>query len=371
MASIQKRSNGKYLVRWRNETNKERSQQFDLKRDAKRYAAEIEQSLATGSYVDPKAGLITLQEFYAEWKLRQLWLPNTVKTMDQSIRAASFSGVSLNKIRKSHLESWVKSMEKTLAVGTIHTRFRNVKTTLQAAVGDGLLLKDPTVGVKLPRRNKRTTSMRIPTSPEVKTLLDSAEDWFEPFVALCAFAGLRRGEAAAVKLADIDFLGRTIHVSRQIQDEPKGKYTLRPPKYGSDRVIPIADDLATILSEHIRNIGTYTDEAYLFPGAKGLPMSQHKSWHHWKLTTERGGMKNVRIHDLRHFFASGLIASNCDVVTVQKAMGHAAASTTLDTYSHLWPDANDRTRVAIGGLMKDVLEPHEDQVRTEIEQNPS
>jgi integrase len=57
------------------------------------------------------------------------------------------------------------------------------------------------------------------------------------------------------------------------------------------------------------------------------------------------------VHDLRHFYASGLIASGCDVVTVQRALGHAQASTTLNVYAHLWPSAEDRTRAAAANLM--------------------
>ena len=55
---------------------------------------------------------------------------------------------------------------------------------------------------------------------------------------------------------------------------------------------------------------------------------------------------DYRLHDLRHFYASGLIAAGCDVVTVQRALGHGSASVTLNTYGHLWPNANDRTRQA-------------------------
>jgi integrase len=51
-----------------------------------------------------------------------------------------------------------------------------------------------------------------------------------------------------------------------------------------------------------------------------------------------------KIHDLRHFYASGLIHAGCDVVTVQRALGHGAPTVTLDTYAHLWPKAEDRTR---------------------------
>lgn len=59
--------------------------------------------------------------------------------------------------------------------------------------------------------------------------------------------------------------------------------------------------------------------------------------------------------DLRHFYASGLIAAGCDVVTVQKALGHSKATTTLNTYSHLWPSADDKTRAAAAGLVGEVL----------------
>ena len=55
---------------------------------------------------------------------------------------------------------------------------------------------------------------------------------------------------------------------------------------------------------------------------------------------------SYRLHDCRHFFASGLIHAGCDVVTVQRALGHSSPSVTLDTYGHLWPNAADRTRTA-------------------------
>ncbi|WP_368666242.1 tyrosine-type recombinase/integrase [Micromonospora sicca] len=58
---------------------------------------------------------------------------------------------------------------------------------------------------------------------------------------------------------------------------------------------------------------------------------------------------------LRHYFASGLIAQGCDVVTVQRALGHANPAVTLKTYSHLWPTAEDKTRKAAAALMAETL----------------
>ena len=66
-----------------------------------------------------------------------------------------------------------------------------------------------------------------------------------------------------------------------------------------------------------------------------------------------------------HFYASGLIANGCDVVTVQRALGHSNATTTLSTYSHLWPTAEERVSKAVSALMKSSVENLADSVRTE------
>jgi integrase len=72
-----------------------------------------------------------------------------------------------------------------------------------------------------------------------------------------------------------------------------------------------------------------------------------------------------RLHDLRHDYASGLIAAGCDVVTVQRALGHSSASITLTTYGHLWPDAADRTRNAAEELFDQSFGAAADALRTE------
>ena len=62
----------------------------------------------------------------------------------------------------------------------------------------------------------------------------------------------------------------------------------------------------------------------------------------WRKTlTAAAGLSGISLHDCRHFYASGLIAEGCDVVTVQRALGHSSATTTLNTYSHLWSTAED------------------------------
>src|SRR5699024_7020746 len=362
MASIQKRANGKYLVRWRNEDNKERSKQFNLMRDAKRYAAQVETDLARGDYVDPKAGNITLRDFYDGWSARQVWSFNTQRTVDNAVRKCSFADVSLNKIRKSHVESWIKTMTEKYSGSTITARVQQVGTVVRAAIGDGLIAVDPFQGVRVPRNKSKISQVSVPGVAPVQKVLASAEDWLRPYIALCAFAGLRRGEASGVQLDDIDFLNRSIHVQRQVQDKPGRSYEILAPKWDSGRVVHVPEDLIVMLSEHVRQIGVVGEDRWLFPGQ---PMRNAKAATWWKKAVEAAEVTGVTLHDLRHFYASGLIAAGCDVVTVQKAMGHSSPSTTLNVYSHFWPDANERTRAAAEGLMRDVLSPREDQVRTE------
>jgi len=63
---------------------------------------------------------------------------------------------------------------------------------------------------------------------------------------------------------------------------------------------------------------------------------------------------DVTLYALRHTYASSLIAAGCDVVTVQRALGHAQPSITLHVYSHLWPPAEDKTRAATAGFMAEI-----------------
>ena len=76
------------------------------------------------------------------------------------------------------------------------------------------------------------------------------------------------------------------------------------------------------------------------------------------------GLTGVRLHDLRHFYASGLIAAGCDVVTVQRALGHLKATTTLNTNSHLWPTAEDRSRKAAEAMLSEAMLDPKDSSRT-------
>jgi integrase len=354
MASIKRRPDGTWRARYRDDQGREHSKHFERKVDGETWLAAQSVAVATGAHVDPRLGRITVQAFYDDWSRRQVWAAGTRTAMDLALRSSELGRYQIGQVSHSHLEAWIKRMaDQPLAPGTIKTRFNNVRSVFRAAVRDRLIVRDPTEAVRLPRQRRADASMAIPTVDEVGRLLGAADESFVAFVALCAFAGLRLGEAAAVQVADIDFLRRRLTVARQVQRAGARQVEVKAPKYGSERVIYLPDELATLLAQHVEahTFGRAADR-WLFQGEPGDPPHQNTVGYWWRKTQTAAGTTGIRLHDLRHFYASGLIAAGCDVVTVQRALGHSAATTTLRTYAHLWPTAEDRTRSAAADLMR-------------------
>ena len=193
--------------------------------------------------------------------------------------------------------------------------------------------------------------MTLPTAAQVGAVLEASGHAFRPFGALCAFAGLRLGEAAGVQVGDIDSLRRTLTVARQVQRAGRGQVEIRPPKFGSEHVVFLAPGLVDMLAAHVAAVGL--EGGWIFTGEGNQPPTRTRSGHRWRIANAAAGVSGLRLHDLRHFYASGLIAAGCDAVTVQRALGHSSAPTTLSTYWHLWPSAEDRTRAAAQALLAD------------------
>lgn len=358
MASIQKRDTGVYRARYRDAAGKEHASHFRRRVDAQRWLDEVTASVVTGAYVDPKAGKVTFDSFCRDWASRQVWVESTTRAMDLTRRSVTFGDIPLKNLRPSHVEAWVKSMVSAgLAPTTIASRMNGVRATLGAAVRDRLIVVDPSQGVKLPRRRRADAAMVVPTPEQVGAILAASDPYMRPLAALAAFAGLRLGEVCGVQLADIDFLRKQLSVTRQVQKMAGGGLETRAPKYGSERVVYLPDGLVEMLARHIEEFGVGHAGWFVMAGSGGaVPPTTANGW--WVRTTRSAGVAGVRLHDLRHFYASGLIAAGCDVVTVQRALGHSNATTTLNTYSHLWPTAEDRTRAAAEGLFAGATQHH-------------
>lgn len=153
-----------------------------------------------------------------------------------------------------------------------------------------------------------------------------------------------------MQVGDVDFLRREIRVRRQVQGQTQTSTKVVPPKAGSARTVYVSDELLELLSLHVRDCGTWGEEGWMF--GPGILLNRNSAGNRWRETRARVGMEAYTLHDLRHFFASGLIAAGCDVVTVQHALGYSQPTITLNTYSHLWPKAEDRTRAAAASLWR-------------------
>lgn len=166
--------------------------------------------------------------------------------------------------------------------------------------------------------------MRLPTHAQVGALMQAADPSFKTFIALAAFAGLRLGEAAALQVGDIDFLRKKLDVVRQVQRANQGSVELRPPKCGSERTVFLAPELVELLASHIVSNGVGPE-----------PTS--------RLFRGDGESRHTR---------TPLATAGARRSSEPASAG--AGSTTLNTYSHLWPSAEDRTREATASLMSEV-----------------
>jgi integrase len=183
----------------------------------------------------------------------------------------------------------------------------------------------------------------VATTEQVWAIHDAMPEHLRAAVLLGAFAGLRVAEVSGLRVDDVDFIRGVVHPVQQWPDKPLKTV-------GSGQPIPVPQDLALLLAASVQKYpstmmvtnGPGTDSARPWIIERAMRVAK---------TTIDGLPDGFSFHDLRHYMASLLIASGADIKTVQARMRHASARTTLDTYGHLWPDADESTRTAIGAVI--------------------
>lgn len=150
----------------------------------------------------------------------------------------------------------------------------------------------------------------------------------------------------------IDFLRRQMRVDRQLVTPSRGNLNSRRPSHPRQLIVPLGDFVLECLAEHVR-LWPPTTDGFLVTYLDGRPVRRNRFGAMWRQSAARAGLPTAfRYHDLRHHFASALIAGGCSVKVVQKVLGHASARETLDTYGHLWPDSDDLARHAIDSVLR-------------------
>jgi integrase len=116
------------------------------------------------------------------------------------------------------------------------------------------------------------------------------------------------------------------------------------------RTIPLPQTVVDALSAHVGEFGL-GPQGLIFTGPHGGPVRRTTFSDAWRVAAGPLGIPTGDgFHQLRHFYASALIRAGESVKTVQERLGHTSAQMTLDVYSHLWPEDEDRTRAALDAV---------------------
>jgi integrase len=173
----------------------------------------------------------------------------------------------------------------------------------------------------------------ILTPEEVRLLIGATDDHYRLLVQSAVFTGMRQGELLGLQWGDIDWSSRQIHVRRAWKD---GAFT-QPKTRNSQRRVDVPDFLLHELKKwRLRCPKGELD--MVFPNGAGNPETHANVLQRgFYPALRRAGLRKIRFHDLRHTFASLLIANGEDVVRVSRLLGHASPNITLSTYSHMLP----------------------------------
>lgn len=354
MASIKQRPDGQWRARFRDAAGKEHARHFARKVDAQQWLDGITSSIVTGSYVPPKLARTTISAWCDTWLAGYgTRRASTVRQAEVHIAKikAAFGDMPLSTVRPSQVKAWTSSLsEQGFADSYVYALHRRLSQIMGDAVHDGLLARSPCSRRTSPQAGSQRAF--VATTEQVWKLYEVMPKRDQAAILLGAFVGLRVAEACGLRVADVDFMRGVVSPLVQYPAEELKSETSRTP-------VPIPATLAAELSAHV---ATWRAETVLTNDAgHQLPP--------WALERRiRAARKKVpglpadfRFHDLRHYFASLLIASGADVKAVQARLRHASASTTLNTYGHLWPDSDDRTRTAV----ETVLAARADSLRTD------
>ena len=344
MASIKRRDDGKYRARYRDGAGKEHARHFVRKVDAQRWLDGQTAALVTGTHVDPKTARTTVEQWCATWlEGYATRRPSTVRQARTHIAAINkaFGSSRLADVRPSQVKAWTASMKAAgYADSTIYATYRRLAQVMGDAAHDGLIPRSPCSRKTSPGQGSQRPY--VATTEQVWALHDAMPEHLRPAVLLGAFVGLRIAEVSALRVSDVDFMRGVVSPAIQWPEDELKSETSRTP-------VPIPQELALELSAAVARFGGSSVVANEV-GERVGPWAIERAVRVARKRVD-GLPAGFRFHDLRHYFASLLIASGADVKVVQRRLRHASAMTTLNTYGHMWPDADESARAAVGAVL--------------------
>ncbi len=330
----------RWYVRYFDPSGKRHAKVFDRKVDAKNYLTTIENSILTGSYIDPSLAKIKMGPWCDKWLATQGHLkPSTYARYEGIVTkwiTPRWENVPLGKIEHEDVAEWISSIR--LAPASVRYIHRVPYLVLELAV-PRRISHNRAAGVKLPKIGE--PGKRFLSREQLYRLADCAAAYpipevgqqYRVLVLVLGLCGLRWGEAAGLKVKHVDLLRRRLGVKETLI-EVGGRLTWETPKDHQDRDVPMPGFLADMLAEVVA--GKAADHL-VFTTWRGRPL-RNLNWRRdcFDQAADDAGLAGLTPHELRHTAASLLVASGANVKGVQKMLGHARAAMTLDVYSGLF-----------------------------------
>lgn len=369
MGNIQRRrkANGiAWDARWRDPEGNHRKRTFTRRVDAERFLSTVSADIVRGDYVDPNDPT-TLREYAESWRETQLHRPTTRANVETHLRRHVYPYFGLRRlatIRPSEVQRWVTGLSQFLAPSTVQVIHGIVAAIFKAAQRDRLVNSSPCVGTRLPK--KQPVEIVPLTTDAVHGLADAVPRRYRALVVLGAGTGMRQGECFGLTSDEINLTAATVRVARQIILLPGRDPFFGPPKTSaSNRTVPLPDVVVKALRVHLEQFPVQHPDRLVFTDDDGHAIRRTTfSREIWRPAVQAAGApRSTGFHDLRHYYASLLIRHGESVKTVQRRLGHATAAETLDTYAHLWPDSEDRTRDAVDAILRPAHTRHSNPSR--------
>jgi integrase len=324
------------------------------KKDAQRYLTLKQRELDTGTFVGASQ-----QNFGAF--LRQ-WLDTSAKPRVRDRTFSDYESLAtryllpglahrkLSQITPAEIQSIYASMQaRGLSARTVRYAHSVLHGTLEQAVKWQMLARNVAKLVDLPRQERR--EMRALTPDEAARLLAASDGTrYHPFWTLLLTSGLRPGEALGLKWGDID--GDRLRVQRALVRQDGKRWQLVDPKTArARRVVSLPTSTLRLLQAHraqqledrLKAGAAWADNDLVFATRTGEPLDYRVVVRrHFKPLLKAAGLPLMRPYDLRHSCATLLLAAGENVKVVSERLGHASAALTLDVYSHVLPDMQQR-----------------------------
>lgn len=344
-STIDRRPNGRYRARYVGPDRRWHSKTFDRKVDADRWLRDRLASLDRGDWLNPESRRLTIAEIADRWLESTVNLtPKTRDNYESLLRVhvlPEFGTWRASDVDRASVRTWLSKLQSR---GLSASRTRHCRTVMSrilvTAMEVGAIKSNPASGIKVLGGSSRETLFL--NAEQVSRLAHHA-DLEQPgagiLVLVLAYGGLRWGEAVGLRRGRCDLIRSRLLVKETVS-EVNGKIYYGSTKTHEDRVVVLPRLISERLAVHLAARVPDEPDALVFANKVGNPLRNSNFRHRvWQPACRAAGMpKGLRIHDMRHTTASLAVSAGANLKAVQRLLGHASATMTLDRYSHLFTD---------------------------------